>query len=514
MSGAITPGAALTADHERACDVAIVGSGAGGAVLAAGLAEAGLDVVMIEEGGAYTRADFTLQDEDAFRTMYQDQGLRQSSDGAIAVLQGRNFGGGTTVNWTTCYRTPPRILEHWQRVHGLDGLDEASLAPHFEAVERRLNIHLWSEVPSNRNNQIILDGAAALGWEAARTRRNVKGCANSGYCGHGCPMDAKQAMHLTYLPDALAAGMDAYADARASRLELERDRVVAIHAELLDRATRRPTGVRLKVRPKVAVVSGGAINSPALLLRSGVNPNGRVGCRTFLHPVVPLVAQFERYINGFSGAPQSAASHQHIDRGPDRIGFFIEVAPVFPMLLSMGGGWIGEVHRQLMAELPHAGLPLALAVDGLLPGDEGGRVRVERDGRLRVDYPIGAALQEAFHAGHVALAELVFAAGAGRAMTTHTRADVLLSSKADIPMLDDLPYGAGEHAIFTAHQMGGCAMGGDPKRSVVDSQHRVRGTANLFVVDGSVLPTALGVNPSETIYGIAHRAREFVAAAV
>lgn len=514
MSGAITPGAALTADHELSCDVAIIGSGAGGAVLAAGLAEAGLDVVMLEEGGAYTRMDFTLEDEDAFRTLYQDQGLRRSADGGIAVLQGRNFGGGTTVNWTTCFRTPTRILEHWQRVHGIEGLDEASLAPHFEAVEARLNIHTWDEVPPNRNNQIVLDGAAALGWEAGRTRRNVKNCANSGYCGHGCPVDAKQAMHVTFLPDALAAGMNAYADVRATRLELDHDRVVAVHAEVLGRDTHRPTGVSLTLRPKVAVVSGGAINSPALLLRSGVNPNGRVGYRTFLHPVVPLVAQFERYINGFMGAPQSAASHQHIDRGPDRIGFFIEVSPVFPMLLSTGGSWFGEEHRQLMTRLPHAGLPLALAIDGLLPGEEGGRVRVDRDGRMRLEYATGPALQEVFRAGHIALSELVFAAGAERALTTHTRHDVLLSSRDEISRLDALPYGAGEHAIFTAHQMGGCAMGGDAKRSVVDAQHRVRGTANLYVVDGSVLPTSLGVNPSETIYGIAHRAREFVAAAV
>lgn len=514
MSGMITRGKDLLADQTLSCDVVVVGSGAGGAVLAAGLAERGYTVIVLEEGGAYTRNDFSLEEEDAYRRMYQDQGLRTTADGAIAILQGRVLGGGTTVNWTTCFRTPKRILDHWAREHGIAGLDEAALAPHFEAVERRLGIHAWEEIPPNANNQIVLDGARALGWEAAKTKRNVARCVNSGYCGLGCPMDAKQAMHLTYLPDAMAAGAEIYADVRAERVEMKGGRAVAVHARVLDRETRRPTGVKLTVRSRVVALCGGAINSPALLLRSGVDPNGRVGARTFLHPVVPVIPRFEKHINGFAGAPQSAACHQHVDRGPDLVGFFIEAAPVFPMLMSMGGGWFGAVHAELMRNMPHAGLLIGLAVDGLLRGDEGGRVRVDGDGRLRVEYPIGDDLQDAFRAAHEALAELAFAAGALEVWTTHARQDVVLRSKDEIRQLSTLPYGANEHGIFSAHQMGGCAMGADPSASVVDVEHRVRATENLFVVDGSVLPTALGVNPSETIYALAHRAREHVAKAV
>lgn len=514
MSGVLTIGREIQADVDVSCDVAVVGSGAGGAVLAAGLAERGLSVVMLEEGGAYSRMDFTLREEDAFRRLYQDQGMRSTSDGAILLMQGRSVGGGTTVNYTTCFRTPARILRHWEQVHHVEGLDEASLAPHFEAVEARLNIHPWSESPPNPNNQIILDGARALGWQAEITRRNVKGCQNSGYCGLGCPVDGKQAMHLTFLPDALAAGMDLYADVRASRLEVEGDRVVAVHGEVLDRETRRPTDRSVCIRPKVAVVSGGAVNTPALLLRSGVNPGGRVGLRTFLHPAVAVVPVMERFVGGFFGAPQSAASHEHIARGPERVGFFLETAPVQPFMPAMASGRLGAVAAELMRQLPHLGLIVAICVDGLLPGDEGGRVRLDRDGRLRLDYPITPALAEAFQAGHEALAKLAFAAGAREVWTSHLREDVTLRSPDEIGRLAGLRYGACEHGVFTAHQMGGCTMGGDPARSVVDTRHQVRGVANLFVVDGSVLPTGLGVNPSETIYGLAHRAREFVGAAV
>ena len=519
MSGDWSPGdvwfaEGLKADLDLDCDVCVIGSGAGGAVLAAGLAEAGHRVLLMEEGPRYSRQGWDGDEARAYRDLYQDQGFRSTADGSILILQGRSVGGGTTVNWTTCYRTPSRILEHWRSKHGIEGLDEASLAPHFDAVEARLNIHRWSEAPPNANNQVILDGAAKLGWEAAVTARNVRGCANSGYCGLGCPVDGKQAMHLTYIPDGQAAGMGLLVGARAVRIEHVNGVASEVSAVAMDPATKRPTGVAIRVSAGVVVVSCGAINSPALLLRSGVNPGGRVGKRTMLHPVAAVVTRFDKPIHGYFGAPQSAASHQHVDRGADRVGFFIEAAPLQPMMASLPTGYFGAAHAELMTNLSHISSLIALSVDGLVPGDEGGTTSIRSDGAPKLDYPVGPALVECFRASHEALVMLGFAAGASIVGTTHARQDVRLSAADQIGQLANLRYGAGEHGIFSAHQMGGCCMGGDPERSVVDTDHRVRGFKNLFVVDGSVLPTALGVNPSETIYGLAHRARASVGAAV
>ena len=510
MNGFIRHGADVTADVEETCDVCIIGSGAGGAVLAAGLVEQGLDVVMLEAGGAFTHEDFDLQEQSAYPAMYQDRGTRATADLAISILQGRTVGGSTTVNWTTCYRTPERILSHWERVHGIEGLDAETLRPHFEAVERRLNIHKWPEGMANANNRVVLRGARALGWEAASTRRNVKGCANSGYCGMGCPVDGKQAMHVTYLKDAVAAGLRLYADTEARQVEVDGGRAVRVDASVLDRSSSRQTGPRVVVRPRVVVLSGGAINTPALMLRSGLDVEGRVGRRTFLHPVVGMAGLFEEKIEGFYGAPQSAASHQFIDRGSDKVGFFMEAAPVHPMLIALGTGGFGAAHATFMEQLPHSAAMLGLCVDGLVPGDEGGTVSLRGDGRIRVDYPVRPVLEEGFKAAHRALAELALAAGAKQAISMHAD-PIFMAGPADLPLLDSAPYGAHAHGIFTAHQMGGCSMGPD---GVVDAEHRVHGFGNLFVVDGSVLPTALGVNPSQTIYGLAHRARDFVAGAV
>ncbi len=506
----VRSGAELHADHEVECDVCVVGSGAGGAVLAAGLTARGLKVVMIEEGAYRTSEDFRALSERVNTPMlYQERGTRSTSNVAITILQGRTVGGGTTVNWTTCFRTPERILSHWGSHMGLDALAPGSLDDHFAAVEERLNIQPWQEDLVNANNAALARGCEALGWDAHVLRRNVKGCANSGFCGFGCPFDAKQAMHLTFLPDAVKAGMELWSSMRAERIEVAGDRAVAVHAVAMDRDRDRTREVRLTVRPKVVTVCGGAINSPALLMRSSID-HGPLGRRTFLHPVVAVPGEYRERIEPFYGAPQSVSSHHHIDRGDDRMGFFLEAAPLHPMLTGSAMPVFGARAAKEMAALPHLAGLIALHVDGLLPGDDGGTVRLRGDGRIAVDYPVKPWLQEAMAASHAALARVHLAAGAKRVITMHQQPTELWS-EADLPKLAEARFGAHAHAIFSAHQMGGCAMHADPALGVVDVEHRHHRVPNLFVVDGSVLPTALGVNPSETIYGLAHRARPFVA---
>lgn len=501
----------LEKDLQLDCDVCVVGSGAGGAVLAAGLAEAGLDVVVLEAGPYRTRADFTMHEKDTYPVLYQEGMKRATKDLAISVLQGRNVGGGTTVNWTSCFRTPERILAHWREHFALEDLTSEALRPHFEAVEARLSIAEWPLGATNPNNRALVDGCTSLGWEVGPMRRNQKGCANSGYCGMGCPVDGKQAMHVTTLKDASAAGARILAEAHVDELE-GWPKVRAVHARAWPVGTAEPTSRRITVRPKVVALCGGAINSPAVLLRSGIHVEGRVGHRTFLHPVVAVIGTYARPIDPWYGAPQSAHSHEFIDRGADKVGFFLEAAPLHPLLAAVSFKLFGAAHAALMRQLRHASALLALSVDGLVPGDDGGTVILGSSGRAELRYPIRGPLIESFRASHEALCRVHLAAGARSLTTTHVD-PVVLTTEADLPAVAAAPYGALEHGIFSAHQMGGCTMTGDGS-GVVDPRHRVEGSDNLFVVDGSVLPTSLGVNPSETIYGLAHRARAFVKEAV
>ena len=251
----------------------------------------------------------------------------------------------------------------------------------------------------------------------------------------------------------------------------------------------------------LVVLAGGALNTPALLLRSKLgNGNGRVGRRTFLHPTVPLLAFYDEPIEGFSGPPQSVACHHFADRG-ERVGYFMETSPVHPMLSAVAFPGFGAAHGRTIERLAHAQATIALLIDGH-HGDQGGSVASDLDGRLRVSYPLDPALREAAVDAIKSMARLQLAAGAREVVTLHED-PLTLRSESDFARVDDAPFGPNLHALFSAHQMGGCAMGEDPATSVVDSRGRHHEIENLWITDGSVFPTSLGVNPQLSVYALA-----------
>lgn len=500
----VVEGQTLTQDAIVEADVCIVGSGAGGAVTAARLVKAGLRVIVLEEGGYFTSERFTMKEEDAYPNLYQEAAQRATADLSVALFQGRAVGGTTVVNWTTCFRTPEATLERWRTHHGVTGLDGQTLDPHWSAVEQRLSI---SQIPLdrvNRNNRLLWDGCEALGWEKDTLHRNVIGCAMSGYCGMGCPVDLKQSMLLTYLPDAMAAGATVLSRCAVDRLESKGERVVAAHARLLDAFGREPTGVRVEVRAARFVLSAGAIGSPAVLLRSDLpDPHGRVGKRTFLHPVIVSAAEYADPVEGYWGAPQGVASHHFAHRG-EEVGYFLEAAPVYPLLMATAFPGFGAVHRETAKRLPHYSAHLAIAIDGHHEGEEGGQVRLLPSGRPQLDYTPSPKIFDAFRDAQKNLAREQLATGAQRVVTLHTE-PVELRSEKDLARLDDAPYAPNRLGVFSAHQMGGCGMSDDPARGVVRSRDaRHHHVENLHVIDGSVFPTSCGVNPQLSIYGLAH----------
>ena len=319
MSG-IVRGDQIARDLVLTPDLCVVGSGPGGAIMASRLAEAGAEVVVLEEGGHHTKAEFDMQEATAYPRFYQDRGNRATADLSIAVLQGRAVGGGTVVNWTTSFRIPDDVLAVWREKEG-SALTPQSLRPHFEEVEKRLAIEKVDLDDVNPNNRALYDGCKKMGWAVDTTKRNVRECLRTGYCGMGCPVDAKQSAALTYLPDAVARGATIYANCRARRIEWDGTRAQAVIGEVLHPTTQLQTGRTIRVEPRELVVSCGALNSPALLLRSGLT-QGPVGKKTWLHPTIAMVAMYRDAIEGFYGAPQSVASH-HFSRRDANAGFFL-----------------------------------------------------------------------------------------------------------------------------------------------------------------------------------------------
>lgn len=505
----IVRGDKVPTDLSLDADVVVIGSGAGGSVVSAELARAGNKVVLLEEGGHFLKTDFHGQEGWSYPNLYQDRGGRATEDQSIAILQGRGIGGSTLVNWTTCFRTPKRTLEHWKTRWGVEGLDYDTLVPSWEKVEKRLGIQEVPRDVANKNNGVLFDGAAKLGWNPAMIRRNVRDCRQSGQCGMGCPFDAKQGMNITYVPDALRAGAKVYANAKVDRLEREGNRIKAVHAIVLDPATEKPTGRTITVRAPKVILSGGAINSPRLLLKSGIT-EGNVGKRTWFHPVVGMAGVFPHRIEGFYGAPQSVSCHQFSER--EQMGFFLELAPVQPMLTSISARGFGEAHRTQMEKLPFVCAMICLTIDGFHDDEPGGTITLKPSGAPKIEYALTPRFWETSKEGMKAMARVMLAAGATEVRSLHNE-PVVMKSEADVARLDDAAYEPNRVGVFTAHQMGGCQMGKDPATSVTRSDFRHHTVENLWIVDGSIFPTSLGVNPSLSIYGISTHASGVIAAA-
>ncbi len=504
----------LGADFVMDCDVCIVGSGAGGGVVAEALARAGLAVVIVEEGPLRTSSDFRMLESEAYPDLYQESAARKTADKAINILQGRCVGGGTTVNWTSSFRTPDATLAHWARVHRLDGYSPRELEPWFAKMESRLSIAPW-EVPPNENNAALARGAAKLGIASAMIRRNVRGCANIGYCGVGCPLNAKQSMLVTTIPEALSRGATLVTRARAQRFVIERDRVTALECVAMIADGTSPGTQRVTVRAPTFVSAGGAIGTPALLLRSAVpDPHGLIGKRTFLHPTVVSAAIMPQRIDGFSGAPQTVYSDHFLDTLPPEgpIGFKLEAPPVHPILAAITLPGHGPAHSTFMRKFANLHVQIALLRDGFHAESPGGVVRLRDDGTPVLDYPLTPYVWDGVRRAFRTMAELQFAAGATQVMPIHGPGTAFTSYGAARVSIDAFALAPLVTPVVSAHVMGGCPIGRDERRAAVDTTGRVHQLTNLYVVDGSLFPTSIGANPQLTIYAVAARLAEGIAA--
>ena len=500
----------IASDLQIDADVAVVGSGPGGSIAAYRLAAAGARVVVLEEGGYHTRPDFRMQEEWSYPNLYQDHGNRATDDLSITVLQGRSVGGGTTVNWTTSLRTPATTLDFWKAKRRVEGFTLEALAPHWDEIEKRLNVHAMEPDEINENNRALMEGARRLGYGFELLPRNVSDCMLSGMCGLGCPVDAKQAMHLTYLPDAAAKGARVFADCRVTRLVASGRQVREAEADVLDPSTDRPTGRTVTVRAKTFVLAAGAINTPRLLQRSAIPDHYRiVGRRTWIHPTLATAGHFDRKIEPYFGAPQTVGSH-HFALRPGRMGYFLETPPAQPMLAGLAHAGFGPEHRRAMKELPNTAVLIGLVIDGFLDEEHGGTVGERGGGRLSFSYERSAALSEAMREAMKTMARVHLAAGAREVLTFH-EPPLRIRSERDLSAIDSASVAPNRCALFTAHQMGGAPMGEDPGIAVVDSRLKHHLVDNLYVMDGSVFPTSLGVNPMISILGVASLAASWLA---
>jgi choline dehydrogenase-like flavoprotein len=493
----------LQQDKIVEADVVVIGTGAGGGISAQIFAEAGLNVVMVEEGPYQSTADFHMQESEAYPHLYQEVANRKTADKAITILQGRTVGGGTTVNWTSCFRIPDKTLEHWQQQYGWS-LDNTKLKPSYEYAEKLLNIHPWPV--HNPSNAVFARGAKKLNWQHEVIARNVKDCRNLGFCGLGCPVGAKQSTLVTCIPSALSKGASLYSRLRADKLIRNGDAITEVECHAMNAKGADTTGIKVNIRARHIVLAAGGIGTPALLLRSSIpDPYERVGKRTFLHVTVGTAARMKEKIEPYYGAPQTISSNEFLwrDGVTGKMGYKMESAPLQPALAATVFADFGQKFADVMATISHTQPLIALMRDGFNEQSIGGTVKLNSDGSPVLDYPLNDYTWEGIRHAYASMTEIQFAAGAVEAMPVHSHSSWYRSWKQAKKEIKSLSLAEHNQKLFSAHTMGGCAMGVDEKISVVDLEGRYQQLSNLSIIDGSIFPSSIGANPSLPIYAMA-----------
>jgi len=493
----------LKQDHIVEADVLVIGTGAGGGISAQIFAEAGLNVVMVEEGPYQSSTDFKMQESDAYPNLYHEVANRKTKDKAITVLQGRAVGGGTTVNWTSCFRIPSNTLAHWREVYGWS-LNSATLRSSYDYAESLLNIKPWPI--HNPSNSAFLTGVKKLNWHHEVISRNVKACRNLGYCGLGCPVDAKQSTLTTCIPVALNKGAKLYSRLRADKLINQGDTIKEVECHAMNSMGSDTTGIQVRIRARHIVLAAGGIGTPALLLRSELpDPHERIGKRTFLHVTAGSAARMPKKMEAYYGAPQTITSNEFLWRDgiAGKLGYKIEAAPLQPALAATVFSAFGQEHADVMAEISYAQPLIALMRDGFNDESVGGTVKLNDDGSPVLDYPLNDYLWDGIRHAYASMMEIQFAAGAKEVLPSHIDAHWYRSWKEAKKDIQHLSLAPNRAKLFSAHTMGGCAMGSDIKNSVVDLEGNYHHLSNLSIIDGSIFPTSVGANPSLPIYAMA-----------
>ena len=492
---ALTP---LSVDRDTTleCDVCVVGSGAGGGTAAGVLATAGLDVVVVESGGYYDEEDFDGGEFEGYGRMYMYGGGAATHDQSVGLLAGSCLGGGTTINYTTSFRTPEDVREEWAG-HGVPAFASEEYERSLDAVCERLGVNQEHNAPSSRE-QALQRGLTALGWHADFMPRNVRGCdqgKNCGYCGYGCRLGAKQSTVKTWLADAHAAGARILVGTHAERVVVEGGAAAGVDA-------RTTAGHRVSVRARAVVSACGAIHTPALLRRSGLE-NVNIGKHLRLHPATVVWGVYDEEVRPWEGTMQAIYSDQHryLDGG---YGVKYETAAIHPSLLVVFSPWRGATeHARMMEALPHS-VPIGV----LLRDRDGGEVKVDRAGHAVVKYRLSDYDVRHVRRGVEGAAEIHEEAGAQRVFSSHSR-DVSYTTGSGgrekfMQEADACGWDAGRCTYGSFHIMGSARMGGSPQTSACNPRGETWEVRGLYVCDGSAFPSASGVNPMISIESIAH----------
>ncbi|AKN18280.1 oxidoreductase GMC-type [Mycobacterium haemophilum DSM 44634] len=486
------PDAALTVTQSTdsasviTADAVIVGSGAGGAMVARTLARAGFGTVVLEEGRRWTVDEFrTSHPIDRYAGLYRGAGATIALGRPSLVLPiGRAVGGTTVVNSGTCFRPPLAVQRRWRDEFGLGLADPERLTEHLDDVEHTLQVAPVPLEIMGRNGRLLLDAAESVGWQAMPIPRNAPGCAGSCQCAIGCPRNAKFGVHLNALPQACAAGARIISQARV-------DRVLHQHGRARGVRARRPDGTALDVLAETVIIAAGATETPVLLRRSGLGGHPRLGRNLALHPATMLAGRFDEEVVAWRGVLQSAAVHEFHESA----GVLIEATATPPGMGSMVFPGYGAELLGWLDRAPH------VATFGAMVADRGVGSVLSVRSETMVRYHLAQADITKLLVAMEAIGRLLFAAGAVEVLTGLPGTTTVTS----LPALQEALRRCNPRWLHLAafHPTGTAAAGADERLCPVDARGRLRGIEGVWVADASILPSCPEVNPQLSIMALA-----------
>lgn len=478
------------------CDVVVIGSGAGGAVMAYELAKAGINTVILEAGPYVPSTQFNEKLPDMMETLYVDSGLQTNKDGDLGVLQGRCVGGSTVVNGCVAFRTPEFVLEKWQAEFGLDNLTSESLQPYFEKIEKNLSVHQNQEYEVNHNSRIQIRGCDELGISWKKLQRNTKACAMTGHCLSGCKTDRKQSMLVTYIPWALEHGARMFADTEVSKIHHAGGVATGVSAETKDKAGNIVASIDVKA--KAVVCAAGAVNTPLLFLRNNLaNSSGEVGRNFACHPSCGVFGEFDEEIYPWRGAMLGTYVDEYME--PSKGGFILEGGGSGPieMALSTEPG-IGSDHFKYMSKIRKMASMVTLIHDHNV-----GSIEIS-GGKKQINYRIADSDFPSMKAALKAAAKIYFAAGAKKVYLPTIKRTVIESANQIESVVEELENDIHTLRMVSYHPQGTMRMGSDKAAAVVDPYGESHDVKSLYVADASLFPTSIVVNPQMTVYALSN----------
>lgn len=493
-------------------DVCIVGSGAGGAVIASRLSGAGHRVVVLEAGGHYTSADFHQLELWSYQHLWYRGGATPTADGNVTLLAGGSLGGGTEINWMNCVRTPDLVRKDWVQQYGLDGVDSAAFDRYLDTVEAHISSNTKTAYYNSQNLR-MKEGCARLGYLSKQTHVNWDPQTfqplMAGYTGFGDQTGAKQTARRTFLVDAYRQGAKIIVHCHGDRILVERGRAAGVEATYSDPQGRRS---KLTIRAPQVVVAGGTVESPALLLRSGIGgPN--VGKGLHVQPGGAVYGVYKERQKGWWGTPMSTNCEEFIDTG-DGFGFYMEIPAFAPGFIASVIPWAnGFQHKQVMTKVPHISTFIWFLRDRGC-----GQVTIDASGNAVPTYALNDEVdQKNFRHATAEAIRIHEAAGAQEIMVSLSHGQVNWNRGENldryIQQVQQLPLLNGAQPMISAHQLSTCRLGKDPATSVANSDGELFDVKGVWIGDGSACPTALGANPMVTIMALAERTSDRMLAA-